>query len=200
MTRRPHASSRSPCDCSAGLVAPADRQPRGQRVPRAGPGGRRCSPATFDGSSTSGRRRRACTLACSAAGELPVALGGDLTPAGHDAAGARRDQPADDDVLLEPGQAVDLAGDVAASVSTRVVSWNEAAEMKRAGLQARLGDALQHRHRRAPAGRPRRSPWRSPRRTRCGRSARRPGRWCRRDRRSRPSAASGGRSPRCACR
>ena len=35
--------------------------------------------------------------------------------------------------------------ETAASVRTRVVSWNEAAETKRAGLQRRLGDAEQHR-------------------------------------------------------
>ncbi|MCB9958360.1 MAG: hypothetical protein H6843_07135 [Rhodospirillaceae bacterium] len=35
--------------------------------------------------------------------------------------------------------------DTAASVRTRVVSWNEAAEMNDLGLQAGLGDALQHR-------------------------------------------------------
>jgi hypothetical protein len=43
-------------------------------------------------------------------------------------AGAGRDQAADDDVLLEALERVGLAVD-GASVSTRVVSWNEAAEM-----------------------------------------------------------------------
>ena len=84
-----------------------------------------------------------------------VAAGGDGAQLVHHRAGARRDQPADDDVLLQAHQRVDLAGD-AASVSTRVVSWNEAAEMK-LRLQAGLGDALQHRHGRWPACRPRAS-------------------------------------------
>jgi hypothetical protein len=44
------------------------------------------------------------------------------------AAGAGRDQAADDDVFLQAFQRVGLAC-TAASVSTRVVSWNEAAEM-----------------------------------------------------------------------
>ena len=41
---------------------------------------------------------------------------------------ARRDQAADDHVLLQALERVDLAVD-GRSVSTRVVSWNEAAEM-----------------------------------------------------------------------
>ena len=36
--------------------------------------------------------------------------------------------------------------ETAASVRTRVVSWNDAAETKLAGLQRRLGDAKQHRN------------------------------------------------------
>src|SRR5580658_10324162 len=39
-----------------------------------------------------------------------VALGGDRLEAVHDSAGARRDQAADDDVLLEALQGVDAAG------------------------------------------------------------------------------------------
>ena len=90
--------------------------------------------------------------------------------------------------------------ETAASVRTRVVSWNEAAEMNAAGLQRRLGDAEQDR-----VGRRRLLAvghqlvvelvevelvellvLEHARVTRV--------------RRSRPSAASGGRSPRCACR
>jgi hypothetical protein len=47
----------------------------------------------------------------------------------HDVA-PRRDELADDDVLLEAEQVVGLAGDRAASVRTRVVSWKEAAARK----------------------------------------------------------------------
>src|SRR2546430_4907688 len=43
-------------------------------------------------------------------------------------AGPRRDEMADDDVLLSPSKS-SRAPRIAASVNTRVVSWNEAAEM-----------------------------------------------------------------------
>ena len=89
---------------------------------------------------------------------------------------------------------------VAASVSTRVVSWNEAAEMKLLvcsdALVMPCSTGI------ACAGRSSfgRAACRSPPRTRCGPPARRPGTSCRPDRGSPPSAASGERSPRCACR
>src|SRR6266699_1519869 len=41
--------------------------------------------------------------------QFAVALGGDLAHMGDDAAGAGRNQPSDDDVLLEPGQRIDPA-------------------------------------------------------------------------------------------
>src|SRR5690348_15430056 len=44
-------------------------------------------------------------------GELAVALGGDLPPAGHDAPRPGRDEAADDDVLLQAREHVDPAGD-----------------------------------------------------------------------------------------
>jgi len=58
-----------------------------------------------------------------------VALGGDTLQVAQVRAGARRDQAANDHVLLQPFQGIDLPW-TEASVSTRVVSWKEAAEMK----------------------------------------------------------------------
>ena len=70
--------------------------------------------------------------------------GGDLVQASEHAARAGGDQPADDDVFLQALERVDLPL-TAASVSTRVVSWKEAAEMKERVCKAGLGDAEQDR-------------------------------------------------------
>ena len=60
------------------------------------------------------------------------------------AAGAGRDQPADDDVLLEPLQLVDLAGERGVGQHARGLLERRRRD-ERLRLQAGLGDALQHR-------------------------------------------------------
>ena len=66
-------------------------------------------------------------------------------------AGTGRDNLADDDVLLEADEVVFLAL-IAASVSTRVVSWKEAADRKDSVARAAL--VMPSRIRLATAGRP----------------------------------------------
>src|SRR6266851_5339795 len=73
-----------------------------------------------------------------------VALDRDFADLGHRGAGARRDQPADDDVLLQAFQRIDLAvdgrfGEHAGGLLER------GRREEGAGLQARLGDAEQNR-------------------------------------------------------
>ena len=48
---------------------------------------------------------------------------------GQHAAGTGRDETTDDDVFLQPFQRIGSCRATAASVSTLVVSWNDAAEM-----------------------------------------------------------------------
>ena len=74
-------------------------------------------------------------------------------------AGAGRDQPADDDVLLEAVERVDLAVDGGLGEHARGLLERRRRD-ERAGLQRRLGDAEQHRMRRSPASCPPPSPWR----------------------------------------
>jgi hypothetical protein len=69
-----------------------------------------------------------------------VLLEVDLAIDGHSCAG--RDEATDDDVSLEAAQVVDAAA-MLASVSTRVVSWNEAAEIEAVRRQGGFGDAKQ---------------------------------------------------------
>src|SRR6185295_4987403 len=73
-----------------------------------------------------------------------VAVAGNRADTGDRAASARRDEPADDDVLLEALERIDLALD-------RRLGEDAGGLLERgrrdeaAGLQARLGDAEQHR-------------------------------------------------------
>src|SRR6202163_3376202 len=73
-----------------------------------------------------------------------VALDGDFANLGHRGAGARWDQPADNDVLLEAFQRVHLAIDGGFGEHTGSLLERGRRE-ERAGLQARLGNAEQHR-------------------------------------------------------
>src|SRR6478735_2852012 len=73
-----------------------------------------------------------------------VALDGDFADLGHRGAGARRDQPADNDVLLEAFQRVHLAVDGGFGEHAGGLLERRRRE-ERAGLQARLGDAEQNR-------------------------------------------------------
>ncbi len=68
----------------------------------------------------------------------------DLPERRHRAAGAGRDQPADDHVLLEPFKRVGLAVDRRIGQHARCLLEGRRGD-ERAGLQARLGDAEQHR-------------------------------------------------------
>src|SRR5689334_7650549 len=68
-----------------------------------------------------------------------VALARDLAQRVHDRAGARRDQPADNDVLLEPLERVVLAVDGRLGEHARGLLERRRRD-ERAGLQARLGD------------------------------------------------------------
>src|SRR4051812_20449233 len=73
-----------------------------------------------------------------------VAFDGDFADLGHRGAGARRNQPADNDVLLQPFQRVHLAVDGGFGEHAGGLLERGRRE-ERAGLQARLGDAEQHR-------------------------------------------------------
>src|SRR5438552_3260026 len=73
-----------------------------------------------------------------------VALDGDFADLGHRGAGAGRDQPADNDVLLEALQRVHLAVDGGFGEHAGGLLERGRRE-ERAGLQARLGNAEQHR-------------------------------------------------------
>src|SRR5581483_10381645 len=73
-----------------------------------------------------------------------VALDRDFADLGHRGAGARRDQPADDDVLLEAFQRIDLAVDGGLGEHAGGLLERRCRE-EGAGLQARLGDAEQNR-------------------------------------------------------
>src|SRR5215510_9772202 len=73
-----------------------------------------------------------------------VALDGDFADLGHRGAGARRDQPADNDILLEALQRIDLAVDRGFREDARGLLERRRRE-EGAGLQARLGDAEQNR-------------------------------------------------------
>src|SRR3979411_2213360 len=73
-----------------------------------------------------------------------VALDGDFADLGHRGAGARRDQPADNDVFLEAFQRVHLAVDGGFGEHAGGLLERGRRE-ERAGLQARLGDAEQYR-------------------------------------------------------
>src|ERR1044071_742057 len=68
-----------------------------------------------------------------------VALGRDLAQAVHHRTGAGRDQAADDDVLLEAVERVDLAVDRGLGEHARGLLERRRRD-ERAGLQARLGD------------------------------------------------------------
>ena len=101
-------------------------------------------PAASTGPRRGPLRLAASRLAALDGRHLAVALGGDRPEAVHHAAGARRDQAADDDVLLEPLQVVDLAGDRRLGQDPGGL-LERGRRDERLGLQARLGDALQHR-------------------------------------------------------
>src|SRR6185437_9838430 len=73
-----------------------------------------------------------------------VALDRDLADLGHRGAGASRDEPADNDVLLEAFQRVDLAVDGGLGEHAGGLLERRRRE-EGAGLQARLGDAEQNR-------------------------------------------------------
>src|SRR6266478_561892 len=73
-----------------------------------------------------------------------VAFHRDFANLGHRGAGARRDQPADNDVFLEAFQRVHLAVDGGFGEHPGGLLERGRRE-ERAGLQARLGDAEQHR-------------------------------------------------------
>src|SRR5438552_8970117 len=73
-----------------------------------------------------------------------VALDGDFADLGHRGAGAGRDQPADNDVLLEAFQRVHLAVDGGFGEHAGGLLERGRRE-ERAGLQARLGNAERHR-------------------------------------------------------
>src|SRR5262245_16069938 len=73
-----------------------------------------------------------------------VALAGDLAQPVHHGAGARRDQAADDDVLLEAFERVDLAVDRGFGEHARGLLERRRRD-ERARLQRGLGDAEQHR-------------------------------------------------------
>ena len=108
----PPASATATAD-SASAPRPGSRRHRPRSGPRAMPAGAR-----------RGRdrpRRRSCRRAAAGIGRL----GPDIAVPGHP--GPRRDELADDDVLLEPSRPSFLPS-IAASVSTRVVSWKEAAD------------------------------------------------------------------------
>src|SRR6185369_13153524 len=73
-----------------------------------------------------------------------VALDRDFADLGHRSAGARRDQPTDNDVLLEAFQRIHLAVDSGFGEHAGGLLERGCRE-ERAGLQARLGDAEQYR-------------------------------------------------------
>src|SRR4051812_22487371 len=73
-----------------------------------------------------------------------VALDGDFADLGHRCAGACRDQPADNDVFLQAFERIHLAVDGGFGENARGLLERGRGE-ERAGLQARLGDAEQHR-------------------------------------------------------
>src|SRR5262249_60634365 len=73
-----------------------------------------------------------------------VALAGALAQPVHHGAGARRDQPADDDVLLEAFERVDLAVDRGFGEHARGLLERRRRD-ERPRLQRGLGDAEQHR-------------------------------------------------------
>src|SRR5262245_22449961 len=77
-----------------------------------------------------------------------VALHGHFADLGHRGAGARRDQPADNDVLLETLERIDLAVDRGFREDARGLLERRRRE-EGTGLQARLGDAEQNRRSRA---------------------------------------------------
>ena len=92
------------------------------------------------GRAAAGRR-----LALALLEDQLVAVRGDLADAADRAAGAGRDQPADDDVLLEALERVDLALD--RRLGEHAGGLLEGGRRDEgAGLQARLGDAEQDRH------------------------------------------------------
>ena len=124
---------------SAASSAGCDADARG---PRPAPG-----PASAFSASTF-----ACSLAMSSS-RLPAIL---RRLAQH-AAGAGRDETADDDVLLQALERVDLAVDGGVGEHARGLLERGRGD-ERAGLQRRLGDAEQHRlARRRPLARPCRS-------------------------------------------
>src|SRR6202048_4040768 len=91
-----------------------------------------------------GRRRDDRRLLLALVEDQLVALDGDFADLGHRGAGARRDQPADNDVLLEAFQRVHLAVDGGFGEHAGGLLERRRRE-ERAGLQARLGDAEQYR-------------------------------------------------------
>src|SRR5579859_2465422 len=103
---------------------------------------RRAEPADLS-SGDFGRHRRT-VVRRRGIGQFLVALGGDFPPVRHDAARAGRDEPTDDDVLLEADQAVDPTRDRGLGKDAGGLLEGRRRD-ERLGLQARLGDALQHR-------------------------------------------------------
>src|SRR6516164_3923345 len=75
-----------------------------------------------------------------------IALDGDLAELVHHRPGSRRDQPADDDVLFEAVERVDLAVDRGLGEHARRLLERRRRD-EGPGLQRRLGDAEQHRMR-----------------------------------------------------
>src|SRR5690242_20509977 len=106
-----------PCSCpNKAKCVDIDAEParrQGDKPMKKGPDG----PAPFSftiatsGDLLAGRLLEGRDLLALLRLEHAVALGGDLPPTRHDAAGAGRDEPADDDVLLEAGEHIDPAGD-----------------------------------------------------------------------------------------
>src|SRR5262245_28568581 len=88
--------------------------------------------------------RFGCGLLLALLEDERIALAGDLAQAVHHGAGAGRDQAADDDVLLEAFERVDLAVDRGFGEHARGLLERRRRD-ERAGLQRGLGDAEQHR-------------------------------------------------------
>src|SRR5712671_1567912 len=119
-----------------------------ERIKRSGRSGGGVDPppavSVFAGGELRRRRLSGSLLLGRDRRELTIALGGDLAQMRDDAAGPGGDQASDDDVLLQPLQVVDPAGD-------RRLCEDAGRLLERGlrdegvGLQARLGDALQDR-------------------------------------------------------
>src|ERR1700756_5463988 len=81
---------------------------------------------------------------CSNRGKFSIALGSYFTQPGDHTSRTRRDQASNDDILLETRQSVDPSRNCGLGEDARRLLERSGRD-ERVGLQARLGDSLQHR-------------------------------------------------------